>query len=79
MGALSLVKAMFGEIYYQGGITMGDTSLGLGVFLALIFYNTRQAVKSYRGGRADHLATSISFLYNILQAVRRGVWGLLKK
>ena len=58
---------------------MIDSTAGLSIFLLLILYNTRQAVKSYKNGKADHLATSISFLYNILQGIRRMLWYIVRK
>ena len=74
-----MIKSLFGEVYATSGIPLVDSTIGMGIFLALTLYNTRQAVKRYKNGDADHLATSISFLYNILQSLRRGLWWILRK
>ena len=50
-------------------IHRADTFLGVGLFSALIAYDTHVAIKSYELGNADHLMVSIDLVldfWNIL-------------
>lgn len=49
-----------------------DTFAGIGIFSAMIAYDTHVALKSYEEGNADHLLTSLDFaldFWNILVRV----------
>lgn len=49
-----------------------DTFVGVGLFSAMIAYDTHCAIKSYEEGNADHLLTSLDFaldFWNVLVRV----------
>jgi len=49
-----------------------DTYVGLGIFSAMVAYDTHLALKSYEIGNADHLMISVGFVldfWNILLRV----------
>jgi len=59
-----------GPNMYSFMVYRADTFLGVGLFSALIAYDTHCAIKSYELGMADHLAVSLDLVldfWNILQ------------
>lgn len=49
-----------------------DTYIGLGIFTAMVAYDTHVAIQAYEAGYADHLGVSVDFIldfWNILVRV----------
>jgi len=56
----------------------GEALMGIGVFSALIVYDTYIAIKRYENGDADHLGMSIQMLLDIWNIIIRVITAIAK-